>query len=189
MTYYMFEQKMPGRGPSFKRIGASPKIPGVVTWMSGKRFSVTIPEPLEFTLDEETPGRMFVYNNVQIPLMRKDLLQALVEGGVSNLDTYRALIHDPIDRKTYDNYLAVNVVGVIAAADLDKSVYDHGVPERMISMDFDSLAIDESKPHSALMFRLAECVTGIAVHAKIKDHLVARGFGYLGFVDPKDWIG
>ena len=51
------------------------------------------------------------------------------------------------------------------------------------------LVIDESRTHGELMFRLAESVTGVVVHEKVKSHLEEAGFDDLTSVDPAEWIG
>ena len=77
---------------------------------------------------------------------------------------------------------------MVAAADLAASRYD--APEGpLISVDFDSLAIDDAKTGGALMFRLAECVTCIIVHESVRNIVEAEGIDTLDFLDPKNWIG
>ncbi len=54
--------------------------------------------------------------------MLKDLVDALSDAGVDNLETYPVVIKSQLDRPDCDDYLAVNVLGAILAADLEKSV-------------------------------------------------------------------
>jgi len=86
------------------------------------------------------------------------------------------------------NYKVVNVVGVVAGADLGRSVYEasDGVP--LIDVSFDSLAIDEKRVAGLLLFRLAESLSAIVVHDRIKKHLLARGFDMLTFRDPAKYV-
>jgi hypothetical protein len=185
----MLEESPPDRDPAYRCIGTWPSVEGIDSWATGDRFRVSVPEPLEFALDRTNPGKMFAFSKVQIPVMRDDLLAAIREAGVSNLDAYRAVIRDPLDGTVHQGYFAVNIVGAVAAVDWEKSEFDPEIPERLVSADFDRVVIDESKTGGALMFRLAECVSGIVIHEKVRDRLIARGFGFLGFIDPKDWVG
>lgn len=59
------------------------------------------------------------------------------------------------------HYKAVNVLGLIAAADMDKSVatVHDGIP--LIDVDFDELVVDETKTRDIQLFRLAESSKGI----------------------------
>lgn len=114
---------------------------------------------------EAAPLPSFLAN--PMPLMRKDLLDVLRNAGVNNLDAYPAELYYPDGSPAGGEYYIVNVVGLVAAADLQKSVYDPEQPENMISMGFDSLAIDPEKAKGFLMFRLAESITEIIVHEKV----------------------
>jgi hypothetical protein len=87
------------------------------------------------------------------------------------------------------NYMAVNIIGVVAAADLGQSVYEDPWGQGQIDMDFDSLVIDPKKAGGGKLFRLAECVSGIVIHRSVKEYLESKGGFGLSFVHPSDWIG
>jgi hypothetical protein len=167
------------------------------SWSSGKRFSTNPndpvfrrppPEPIRVEVVSDYKGSMAEFWDDPVPLMTQRLLKALQAAGVTNLDTYRAEIVDPKEKKTYDNYVAFNLIGVVAAADLKKSRFDPAT-EPLISRDFDALAVDENATRGALMFRLAESVNAIMVHENIKKHLEAGGIDTLTFVPPDQWGG
>ena len=111
------------------------------------------------------------------------------EAGVDNIDCYDAILFDPKTEQKFNNYKAVNIIGVIAAADLGKSKYNAPSGSALIDADFDSLVIDEVKTHGMLMFRLAECITAIVIHDKVRRHIEAKGIKYLNFVPPEKWVG
>ncbi|VAW85321.1 hypothetical protein MNBD_GAMMA16-323, partial [hydrothermal vent metagenome] len=74
------------------------------------------------------------------PLWRDDFIAALKECGTYNFDLYEVAIRDPDDGTVHTNYKAVNVLGLVVAADMDKStatVHD-GIPliERLGSSHF-----------------------------------------------------
>ena len=106
----------------------------------------------------------------------------------SDAKKQRFAIRDPKTGTVYSSYKAVTLVGLIACADLGASEHvSYGTP--VVDVDFDSLVIDETRTYGALVFRLAECVTGIVVHEKVKQCLEDRGIKYLDFLLPAEWVG
>jgi hypothetical protein len=161
-------------------------------WRAGQRHSLQVPSPLEFTLKplkanaSDHGPELPEYFKGSIPLFRNDLLAAMLEGGVDNLEGYDAVLVEPDGSKRHHEHKAINIIGVISAADMarsDATVHANGP---LIDVDFDSLAIDEKKTRGALIFRLAESTNAILVHEKLKNHLQARGFTKLEFLDTKD---
>src|SRR4051812_24648348 len=111
-----------------------------LNWMLGSRFSQPLPNPIKITLDADR-GIMLPMFSGGILLFRDDLIEALHESGIDNLDIYPAELFNPLTGETFTNYKAINIIGVVSAADLSKSVYEaHGRP--LVDVDFDSLAID-----------------------------------------------
>lgn len=164
-----------------------PKFEGV-SWIMGRRFTAVLPDPIEVDLDTDEGNVLVPMFEMGLLLLSDDMIAALRTAGVDNLDLYNAVIHDRDTGKDHHNYKAVNIIGAIACADLDASDHvAHGAP--VIDVDFDSLVIDESKTQGALMFRLAECVTGIVIHEKVKEALEAAGIPYLYFLLPEEFVG
>ncbi len=159
-------------------------------WQSGSRHSVPVPAPLQITLDPLNPSSsdhgpdLPEYFKGTIPLFRNDLLDAMKSCGVDNLDLYEVILRDPDDGRTYTNYKAVNIIGAVAAADMGKSKATVHTGGPVIDVEFDTLVVDEGKPRGALIFRLAEATGTILVHEKLRDHLLAKGFDKLEFLDP-----
>jgi hypothetical protein len=168
------------------------------SWSSATKFSSAPgvppeeqppPEPIRAEVKPNRSGAMIEFWDFPVPLMTKRLYQALCDAGVSNVDVYAAEIFDPNTNTRYDNYVAFNIVGKVAAADLSQSDVDERVPERIVSMEFRSLAIAEGATTGALMFRLAESVNAIVVDERVKRHVEAQGFETVAFVVPEDWAG
>jgi len=158
-----------------------------LNWILAERFSQPVPAPIKVTLNAND-GVMMPMFNPSILLMSDDLIAALVEGGVDNLDCYDAELFNPVTKTRFTNYKAVNIIGAVAAADLGKSdctVYN----EPRFDVDFDSLTLDETKTRGLLMFRLAECVTGIVVHESVKRCVERHGIAHLDWVLPEEWVG
>ena len=166
-----------------------------VDWSFGRSISVPVPDPLECTLKRLNPQssdhspHMPAYFVAEAPLFRDDFVEALRAFGVGNIDTYDISITDPDNGQIHTNYKAVNIIGLIAAADMAKSdATVHGDGPPLIDVDFDNLVLDESKiPKGMQIFRLAESTNAIMVHEKLRDFLIKRGFGDdLIFYDPSE---
>ncbi|WP_437498721.1 hypothetical protein [Sorangium sp. So ce1099] len=188
--YYMLEcYASPEQWEYTSVDGPPPSVEGVESWLSGRPFGVKVREPIELSWDPDTRGpRKYLYD-AGIPLYHRAVCAALSDAGVDNLQTYRTSIVDPRSGEICRDYLAVNVVGLVAAADLGKSVYQAHSDPPLIDSDFDSLVIDPARASGLLMFRLAECVSGVVVHRRVKEALEARGGFGLTFVPPQAWIG
>jgi hypothetical protein len=158
-------------------------------WMDGKPIRETFTEPFVFFLDPEYPGEMMAMYEVPLLLMRDDLLKALKDSGVDNLQTYPAIIQDKVKKKEYKNYSAVNLVGVVSCADPAKSRKGRVTDSEMIDAFFESLVIDEAKTKGALMFRLAESVGAIIASDRVKAKIEAAGIPYMVFYGPGEWAG
>ena len=169
-------------------IDESPDVPGS-PWNDGQPIVDAVEVPLVYTLDPDYPGAMIPMYDIAEPLIRDDLLEALGAAGVDNLQTFPALILDPVTGERHANYKAVNIIGVISAADMAHSVPMNVSSSTMIDVGFDSLVLDEAKPGGALMFRLAESVNAIIVHERVKGTIEDRGIPGMTFYDSGEWAG
>jgi len=162
---------------------------GMQTWFSGRRFieKVTTPVVVEIVDGYET-GELIEYFSSRC-LMRKDLIDCIRSAGVDNIDVYDSIIRDTDKNIDYDDYMAVNIIGLVSCTDPEETEYYSENPSRLVDADIESLKIDESKTSDLLMFRLAECVSGVVVHEKIKTAVDKAGFENMIFYDPKDWVG
>ncbi len=114
---------------------------------------------------------------------RDDLIAALEAVGVDNLHKYPVSITDPDDAKVYNNYKAVNIIGVVSAADMEKSKFELGDSTPLMDVPFDQLILKENDMKGLLMFRLAESLISILVHERVRDYLLEKGFIHGGFDD------
>lgn len=158
-------------------------------WMTGELIIAPVPTPVVFTLDAEYPGKLKPMYEGTILLMRDDLLRALDSAGVDNLQSFPAVIVDDTKGEKHTNYSAVNIVGTIACADMAESErMDDEDDEDLVNVDFDSLVIDEAKAGDALLFRLAESVSAIIVHQRVRD-AVDGAIPGMTFYGPGEWAG
>lgn len=175
-------------------IGPAPEVEGVSSWIRGQLIDVPVPQPLQFTVEPDEddrepdePGVLLEMYQDSYVLMTDRLVDALRAAGVDNLQLFDAVISDPHTGSVVSNYKVVNVVGVVACADLGRSTYTAtGAP--LIDVSFDSLVIDEKRAGGLLLFRLAESLSAIIVHERVKHHLLATGFDMLTFRDPAKYV-
>ena len=59
----------------------------------------------------------------------------------------------------------------------------------LVTVTFESLVLDEAKAAGQLLFRLAESVSTVLVHARVVDRLLEQGGFGLTFIDPADYAG
>ncbi len=160
-----------------------------LNWQMGQRFASPPPSPVQVDLNPDFPGIMLPMFDKGVLLFAQPMLESIEAAGVDNLETFSAILHDPQSGNRFDNYKAINIVGTVAAANLGESQFTAPSGTPIVDVDFDSLAIDEAKAGSLLMFRLAECVTAIIIHDRVKQQLERDGIPHLNFVDPKDFVG
>ncbi|MDL1968314.1 MAG: hypothetical protein LWW97_07125 [Deltaproteobacteria bacterium] len=143
--------------------------------------------PIKVTIEqgyEKAPMPSFLRG--PIPIMSKKLLNTVREAGVDNIDSYRVELNYADGTLASEDYYAFNLVGKLRAADLDKSVYDDNQPDKLIAMNFDSLLVDENKTYGQLMFRLAENISTILIHERIKKAIEEAGIQYIRICATKN---
>jgi hypothetical protein len=162
--------------------------PPLDNWLGGERLDVEVPQPLIFEIKSGDEGELLPLYTRAILLMSDDLVQALREAGVDNIDCYDAIVREESTGIEHTDYKAVNIVGVVRAANLTKSdATELGLADDgLINVFFASLVLDEENTRGALLFRLAENVSYIIVHRKVRDHLLASGFERLSFEVPEE---
>jgi len=149
----------------------------------------TPPLPVKAYIEPSHAGAMQDLIEAPLPLMSPRLQRALIAAGVDNVDFYPAEIEDQKSGKVIKDFVAFNVVGKIAAADLAKTDFHPDSAERMVSADIDSLTVDEAKAGGALLFRLAESVNALVVHDRVRDYVEKAGIDGVAFVEPTQWAG
>ena len=168
------------------------------SWYTGEKLSERPPNPLELTWDpkNENGVRTLMYS-LGIVLMVKELVEALREASVKNIETYPVVIKSKRKKSAKagskappagdcTDYLAVNVIGVTSAVDKKKSVFED---DGFGNIYFESLVIDEKKAKGKPLFRLQESLSTLLIHEDVVKHLKEKGGFGLTFVDPADYTG
>lgn len=164
---------------------------GGINWVSGQRFTSAVPDPLYVDIVDgyeiDTVPRPY---DPGVPMMRNDLLTCLRDNGVDNIDSYPIVIRNEVTGEDIVGYSAINIIGLVRAADAARTVYSADNPSRLLDADIDGLAIDSRRTRGLLLFRLAEAVTGVVVHERVKRAVEATGaFPDLRFIHPSEWMG
>lgn len=162
-----------------------------VNWMSGQRFAGAVPRPLHARIvggyEKNTVPPVYA---PAVPMMRNDLLASFRRFGVDNIDAYPLVVRNKVTGEEIEGFSAINIIGLVSAADPSATEYSVDNPSRLIDADIDRLTIDPARTGGALLFRLAEAVTGVVVHERVKNAIEATGaFPNLLFVRPEEWMG
>lgn len=146
-------------------------LPREVNFISGSKINENLDTPLEFTTNAKASDAMVDFSRGNVTLMSKKFVQLLHNAGVDNLQVFPAIVKSEEDGTVWDNYFAVNVLGIISCANLSKSTYSeimHG------HYSFDELAIDTEKTKNALLFRLQEHSPTIIIHQSVGRYIKSQ---------------
>ena len=110
-------------------------------------------------------------------LMRKDLVQALQDAGVDNLQVFPAVLSHKEKGLLIHDYVVVNIVGLVSCAAVDDS---DAIPIAG-GYYFNELVINAADTNGLLMFRLAESKMDVLVHESVAKKIMAYNFPYLVF--------
>jgi hypothetical protein len=127
----------------------------------------------------QKPGPLLDFLEYPLPMMHKGLHAALVKSGVSNLQVHPINLRDPVSGGANFDYLAVNVVGLVAAVDASQSESDPLCDDADLLIFFDRIVIDPAKTQGAEFFRLAEHTGYVVVSDRLRQIILAqpRHFG------------
>ena len=158
------------------------------SWLYGTPFSTPSEMPVVVGI---IPG----YEKAELlpyfgtpPVMSDAFYEALVGAGVDNLEVYEAVLTSGDDKVRYKGFKAFNVIGLVKAADLGRTVFSADNESRLVDASIEGLAIDRRKAKGLLMFRLAEYAGAVVVHEAVKRAIEKHNFPHVVFRDPEDLI-
>lgn len=161
--YYRLDWRVVPSDPSLANTGRCPDLG--IPWTMGVRVAKPVREPIACELNPARGRTLRDAFLTDIPLFSTRLLEALGAAGVDNLQSYAATVRTP-EGQVHSNYRAVNIVGAIACASLEKSEVLPGTEAPM--MEFARLVLDEKRALGAKFFRLAENTLCILVSHEVK---------------------
>lgn len=189
--FYILDCDIPeaSNGAATMEIHNAFRVGNIRLWSSGIRHEKEVPVPIE--IEYETfhgyEGPPIDLLDVGIPIMSEKLAEALLSFGVKNIDFYDAILTHKVTRATY-KFKAFNVIGLVAAADMNKSNWASYDGDPTINVSFKKLVLKPTSGTEPLIFRLAENIKALMIRSDLRDHLVKSGFGHLKYKNPKDWI-
>lgn len=133
--------------------------------------TLVLPWPFKLTLGADRKLTLSDYYS-GTNLMSRRLVDAMLGCGVDNLQIFPAVISREETGETMSEYCVVNVLGLVAAADMGKS---KARPLANIKF-FEKLAVDPNLARGLLMFRLAESLTDIIVADNVAQAIKAGQF-------------
>ena len=172
--YFMLECFMPPSERSFAMIKAV-YLSEQASWRSGEKFKSELPIPLQIGIRSGYKDDLKEMYYADALVVSKRLYTELKAAGVNNMDTYSCVISNAETGFKTEEYIAVNLLGLMNSDDL-----------AMTKIRGD-LTFDELKAKGRLMFRLAENPSAIMVHKSVKEHLENKGFEMLTFMEPEMW--
>jgi len=143
-----------------------------VPWTMGMYWDEPVKQPISLVIDADSGEQMPDAFLLGIPLFSTRLLDLLTSLGVDNIQTYDAIITDPRTNISFDNYKAVNIVGLVSCANLEESEYIEGSGAPL--MYFDRLVLNKDIPTDLHMFRLAESAGTILISAAIAKKIISN---------------
>ena len=156
-------------------------------WFSGHKFKNPPKEPVSVTIRKGFEHGDLPPFSVAVNIMSDEFYKALCDAGVDNLDVYDAVLRSKDGTVEYKGFKAYNVLGLVRAADLSKTKFnDPG--SRLIDASIETLEIDPNKAMGFLMFRLAEYVSAVIVHERVKKFIEPMNFPYVQFNEPSSFI-
>jgi hypothetical protein len=186
MYYNLYCETPEDDDGGYAEIQDNHSVAGVDSWISGKPLGVKIDEVIRFDVEfvDGYTGPIIEMYRGRVFLMSARLVRALKQAGVDNIECYPAELVNPETGERH-NYYGVNIIGVVAAADLQKSKWENFDGEAKVDTFFDKLVLNPDKCRGRLMFRLGESLSTIIVHEKVRAHLLACGMDTLSFL-PTD---
>jgi hypothetical protein len=146
----------------------------------GRKLPDNLTVPLLFDIDTELSGTRMPSAFLRESVFSRPFLDALLRAGVDNIDAYPALIRNPDTGGIFGGeYLAVNILGRIACANLEASEYDKLADSYVMRR----LVIDAKKAMRQNIFRLHENSQIILVKDTIVQQLSKDKFPDIEF-DP-----
>ncbi|NVJ18616.1 imm11 family protein [Myxococcus sp. AM010] len=144
--------------------------------MAGKWVEADTLPRLVYEVDtpDDEPCQHFMSGGAVLASER--FIQVLRGAGVNNFQCFPALLVNPETQKQRSGYFLFNVLGLIKAADMQKSSFEtlmeadaEGVDVSLVS--FNNIVLDGTKSRGLHMFRLAESPAVLVIDESVKTAL------------------
>lgn len=154
----------------------NPKIDDDSSFLAGSVISKELP-PLVFEVNFPKKKKLPHFFGDEVLLASKAFLEALKNSGVDNFQSFPAKVINPDTGQSWEDYFAVNVIGLVKAVDMEKSDFDilmegddEGIETPLVA--FRDIVLEKNKIKDMHMFRLVESPVALIVSNKVVDFLV-----------------
>jgi hypothetical protein len=167
------------------QISCPPELPSAAEiWWTGSRLPCLIDTPVVYEIDEDDEGELGSYLNESAPLFSIELLDAMKQAGVDNLEILDAELRLRSTGRVMHGYKAVNIVGIVDVADEENS--------RIESLEglgnwVHSFTLDPAKARGALVFRLRQSPSIVVVHRRVRDAILKFDPMLISFENMNDF--
>ena len=144
-------------------------LPTYLSFISGSVINEDVVNPMVFSTNASSVDEVPDFWGSGMPIMSQSFLTLLEQAGVNNLQKFPAVIKSDINGEVWDDYFAVNILGMIQCVDFTRSTYTEIFPG---SFNFDELAIDTSLTKDTLLFRLQESPSTIIIHKSVGKYIM-----------------
>lgn len=174
--YYKLDSDFPMTDDNtYFHISDGIEIDGIASWARGEPLIATPPNPIVITIEkigdsDDLSLRPIAFNDANLCVAIPEIVDALIACGINNIQTYPAILRDVTTQKEYP-YCAINIIGLIKAADLSKSDWINLDGEARMDTVFLDLVLDTDKIRSYDLFRLYEDTGTIIISEKVKKSL------------------
>jgi len=169
MRYYRLKQDLEALEVFIK---SKSHFEGEESLKRGLPMPSNLQPPFLFNIEMDEDEAILPSFDTAGPIFHRQLVEALQKTGVDNLEIFPALVNNSQTGEVIEDYVAVNIVGLVSSADMEKSDSE---PLADVHFFFD-LAIDPEKTKGLLMFRLAEQPMDIIVHEKVAKSIQEGNF-------------
>lgn len=168
MSYFFLRQDLFGEATGVEIVEQT-AVSASVDWVAGQKFDA----PLQcgaFSVNDAYGRNYPDFLDTTVPVMSLRLLEVLRTCGVTNIDAYPVVLHNPRSQQDRNDYVAVNVIGCVDAVDLSASEHEirRGKPRFK-----GSITVDESRTNGLLVFRLPHSPRFIVVTHAVAQALTA----------------
>lgn len=141
-------------------------------------------QPLVYRIHENIESPLYPLYELPHPLIRRDLLEKLTDFGIDNLQCFPATLYHPQFKEAQDDYVAFNVVGIVATCDMATTIMRNYEFFEFESDEIDGIESDFSRiPKFLTMARLADRVGRIIVSHELREHIDMEPGSGLAFFD------
>lgn len=161
------------------KFGPFPELKEEHSFLSGKWIDLTIDTPIVCEVDCEQDESPCHFIDDIAPIFSGQLLEQLTLVGIDNFQAFPVVLKNSKLGLTWDNYFAINVLGLIDSIDTNLSASDEIMPGDVDDgiaelVHFEKIVIDSNKTHGALMFRELRSPDVIIFDACLIDSLKAN---------------